>query len=110
MRQTTDGSITVLQGRCVGGSTVHNLCYAFRTPPPILQLWREGHGLPSLTDASLDFERVTCHVVATGLFAAVQAEIFFAVDESVGYELSGSWSVVGPSGLGGTTRSARDRV
>ena len=25
-------SITVLQGRSVGGSTVHNLCYAFRTP------------------------------------------------------------------------------
>ena len=34
MRQTEDGSITVLQGRNVGGSTVHNLCYAFRTPGP----------------------------------------------------------------------------
>jgi choline dehydrogenase-like flavoprotein len=32
MRQTSDGSVTVLQGRCVGGSTVHNLCYAFRDP------------------------------------------------------------------------------
>jgi choline dehydrogenase-like flavoprotein len=64
MRQTTDGSITVLQGRCVGGSTVHNLCYAFRTPPPILQLWREGHGLPSLTEASLapSFARVEQHL------------------------------------------------
>src|SRR2546422_6401260 len=26
-RATTDGSIIVLQGRTVGGSTVHNLCY-----------------------------------------------------------------------------------
>ena len=60
MRQTEDGSITVLQGRNVGGSTVHNLCYAFRTPDPILALWRDEHGLPSLTDAALapSFERV----------------------------------------------------
>ena len=60
MRQTEDGSITVLQGRNVGGSTVHNLCYCFRTPDPILALWREEHGLPSLTEAALapSFERV----------------------------------------------------
>jgi choline dehydrogenase-like flavoprotein len=60
MRQTSDGSVTVLQGRCVGGSTVHNLCYAFRTPSPILRLWREAHGLASLTEASLapSFARV----------------------------------------------------
>jgi choline dehydrogenase-like flavoprotein len=60
MRATEDGSITVLQGRSVGGSTVHNLCYAFRTPEPILSLWREEHMLPSLTPAALEpsFERV----------------------------------------------------
>jgi choline dehydrogenase-like flavoprotein len=60
MRQTQDGGITILQGRCVGGSTVHNLCYAFRTPPPILRMWREEHALPELTDASLaeSFARV----------------------------------------------------
>jgi len=60
MRRTEDGSITVLQGRNVGGSTVHNLCYAFRTPDPILALWREEHGLPSLTAEALapSFERV----------------------------------------------------
>jgi choline dehydrogenase-like flavoprotein len=60
MRQTADGSVTLLQGRCVGGSTVHNLCYAFRTPPGILRLWREAHGLPSLTEAALEpsFARV----------------------------------------------------
>jgi len=60
LRQTEDGSITILQGRSVGGSTVHNLCYAFRTPDPILALWREEHGLESLTAESLtpSFERV----------------------------------------------------
>jgi choline dehydrogenase-like flavoprotein len=54
MRQTVDGSIQVLQGRSVGGSTVHNLCYAFRTPPPILRVWREEHGLGELTEEALE--------------------------------------------------------
>lgn len=60
MRQTEDGSIIVLQGRCVGGSTVHNLCYSFRTPDPILRMWRTEHGLPELTNAAMtpSFERV----------------------------------------------------
>jgi choline dehydrogenase-like flavoprotein len=60
MRQTSDGSIVILQGRNVGGSTVHNLCYCFRTPEPILRLWREEHGLPELTSEALaaSFERV----------------------------------------------------
>jgi choline dehydrogenase-like flavoprotein len=60
LRQTEDGSITILQGKNVGGSTVHNLCYAFRTPEPILELWREEHALPSLSPAALEpsFARV----------------------------------------------------
>jgi choline dehydrogenase-like flavoprotein len=60
MRQTADGGVIVLQGRNVGGSTVHNLCYAFRTPPAILAMWREAHALPELTDESMagPFERV----------------------------------------------------
>ena len=59
-RQTVDGGVIVLQGRNVGGSTVHNLCYAFRTPPEILALWREEHGLGELTDEAMagHFERV----------------------------------------------------
>jgi len=60
MRQTADGGVIVLQGRNVGGSTVHNLCYAFRTPPGILAMWRDEHGLPELSDATMaeSFERV----------------------------------------------------
>ena len=59
-RATADVAITVLQGRNVGGSTVHNLCYSFRTPAPILRLWREEHALPELTEAALEpsFRRV----------------------------------------------------
>jgi choline dehydrogenase-like flavoprotein len=64
LRQTQDRAITILQGRNVGGSTVHNLCYAFRTPDPILRLWREEHGLAQLTPESLapSFERVERHL------------------------------------------------
>jgi choline dehydrogenase-like flavoprotein len=60
MRQTEDGSVLVLQGRCIGGSTVHNLCYAFRTPDPILRLWRDDHGLAELTPEAMapSFDRV----------------------------------------------------
>jgi choline dehydrogenase-like flavoprotein len=60
MRATRDGSVVILQGRNVGGSTVHNLCYAFRTPDPILRMWREEHGLASLTAEALEpsFARV----------------------------------------------------
>ncbi len=39
-RATEDQSVVILQGKNVGGSTVHNLCYCFRTPPPIVEKWR----------------------------------------------------------------------
>jgi choline dehydrogenase-like flavoprotein len=60
LRQTRDGAIQILQGRSVGGSTVHNLCYCLRTPDPILRLWREEHGLVGLTPEALEpsFRRV----------------------------------------------------
>lgn len=59
-RATVDQSILVLQGRNVGGSTVHNLCYCFRTPEPILELWREKYGVREMSGADLrpSFERV----------------------------------------------------
>lgn len=53
MRMTVDGGINILQGRNVGGSTVHNLCYAMRTPDPILRMWREELGLGELTPEAL---------------------------------------------------------
>lgn len=55
-----DGDLLVLQGRCVGGSTVVNGCVAFRTPDHILQDWQKKFGLDNLTSAALDpyFSRV----------------------------------------------------
>jgi len=59
-RATTDQSILILQGRNIGGSTVHNLCYCFRTPAPILEKWRREDGLRAMSfeDMRPSFERV----------------------------------------------------
>jgi choline dehydrogenase-like flavoprotein len=59
-RATTDQSIVILQGRTVGGSTVHNLCYCFRTPEPILRKWQREDGVRDLAPADMlpSFERV----------------------------------------------------
>ena len=40
LRRTRDGSIVISQGRGVGGSTVHNLCYAVRPPQALLYRWQ----------------------------------------------------------------------
>jgi choline dehydrogenase-like flavoprotein len=58
MRTTDNGEISVLQGRGVGGSTVHNLSYCFRAPDPILQLWEEEHGVRDLESLDASFDRV----------------------------------------------------
>ena len=51
LRRTRDGAIVISQGRGVGGSTVHNLCYAVRPPQVLLDRWR-------VPDLSSNFERV----------------------------------------------------
>lgn len=59
-RATDDQSVLILQGRGVGGSTVHNLCYCFRTPEPILDKWRREDGVREMSYADMvpSFERV----------------------------------------------------
>lgn len=49
-RQTADKAISILQGRCVGGSTTVNWTSSFRTPSDTLRYWREQFDLPGLTD------------------------------------------------------------
>ncbi|MDP2228889.1 MAG: GMC family oxidoreductase [Moraxellaceae bacterium] len=49
-----DGDLLVLQGRCVGGSTVVNGCVSFRTPDYILEDWQRDYGLGNLTPAALE--------------------------------------------------------
>ena len=42
-RTTSDGAISILQGRSVGGTTTVNWTSSFRTPAPTLKHWAEVH-------------------------------------------------------------------
>lgn len=53
MRATHDGSVLISQGRGVGGSTVHNLCYAVRPPNSILARWEAEFGIQDLSPSDL---------------------------------------------------------
>jgi len=53
-RRTMDGAMTILQGRCVGGTTVINWTSSFRTPIATLQHWQETYGLKDFSRDSLD--------------------------------------------------------
>jgi len=52
-RMTTDLAITVLQGRGVGGSTIHNTNLCKRAPDAILELWAQRHGVVGCTPGDL---------------------------------------------------------
>ncbi len=47
-RKTLDDAISILQGRCVGGSTTVNWTSSFRTPPSTLAYWQREFGLGEL--------------------------------------------------------------
>jgi choline dehydrogenase-like flavoprotein len=50
MQMSTDARFQVLQGKCVGGSTVVNNAVCFELPEHVLERWNDGNGL----DAGLD--------------------------------------------------------
>jgi choline dehydrogenase-like flavoprotein len=52
-RKTTDEGILILQGRCVGGSTVVNWTSSFRTPPATLAHWQQHFGLNQFTESAM---------------------------------------------------------
>jgi choline dehydrogenase-like flavoprotein len=52
-RKTRDQAITILQGRCVGGSTTVNWTSSFRTPDETLHWWRERWALPGYEPEAL---------------------------------------------------------
>jgi choline dehydrogenase-like flavoprotein len=52
-RKTADKAITILQGRCVGGSTTVNWTSSFRTPSATLAYWRDRFGLADYGDEQL---------------------------------------------------------
>src|SRR3954471_20084220 len=52
-RKTRDKAITILQGRCVGGSTTVNWTSSFRTPVSTLDYWRTHFGLDGFGNDAL---------------------------------------------------------
>lgn len=52
-RKTKDKAITILQGRCVGGSTTVNWTSSFRTPGDTLDYWRAHFGLEGYSHEQL---------------------------------------------------------
>lgn len=65
-RQTDDGLVTVLQGRGVGGSTIHNTNLCKRAPERVLEEWAERFGLdgwrPEALRADFDAVEADLHV------------------------------------------------
>jgi choline dehydrogenase-like flavoprotein len=59
-RRTVDRAISILQGRCVGGSTTVNWTSSFRAPAATLDQWQRAHGLASMDAAALApwYERI----------------------------------------------------
>ena len=52
-RMTADGAISILQGRCVGGSTTVNWTSSFRTPKPTLDYWTDALGVRDCREADM---------------------------------------------------------
>jgi choline dehydrogenase len=52
-RATSDGAISIFQGRAVGGTTTVNWTSSFRTPPGTLKQWAEAHGVKGMSEAEM---------------------------------------------------------
>ncbi|WP_019452118.1 GMC family oxidoreductase [Cupriavidus sp. BIS7] len=52
-RATSDGAISILQGRSVGGSTTVNWSSSFRTPPKTLAHWAAEHAVTGHSEAEM---------------------------------------------------------
>jgi choline dehydrogenase-like flavoprotein len=81
-------------GRTLGGTSHINSATCFRTPPPVLELWRERFGLEELTEDEIDpyFRRVEreINVIQTPAeFAGKNAAVVKRGADRLGY--SGDW-------------------
>ncbi|HWP81354.1 MAG TPA: GMC family oxidoreductase [Bacteroidota bacterium] len=59
-QSTDDLSVTILQGRCVGGSSTVNWTTSLRTPEFVLNAWAKSFGLSGLSPKAMEpyFDRV----------------------------------------------------
>ncbi|MDK2776688.1 MAG: GMC family oxidoreductase [Pseudomonadota bacterium] len=52
-RMSKDGAMSILQGRCVGGTTVINWTSSFRTPEPTLEYWHNEFAVQGFSPAEM---------------------------------------------------------
>src|SRR5690554_6383184 len=52
-RMSKDGSMSILQGRCVGGTTVINWTSSFRTPEQTLEHWAKEFGVKGMSSEEM---------------------------------------------------------
>jgi|CZKU01.1.fsa_nt_gi choline dehydrogenase-like flavoprotein len=73
-RATEDLGIRVLQGRGVGGSTIHNTNLCKRTPDAILELWARKYGVAGASAADLQaaFETIERDLSVSEIPAALR--------------------------------------
>jgi len=73
-RATDDLAIRVLQGRGVGGSTLHNTNLCKRTPDAILDLWSTKYGVANVRPADMrdEFERIEADLSVSEIPASMR--------------------------------------
>lgn len=97
----SQGDITILQGACVGGSTVVNAALCFRTPDHYLRLWAEEYGLTNISTE-----------VLTPYFETVERNIWITQNEawesSPGAELIKQGMEAAGNPIGHAKRNVKD--
>jgi choline dehydrogenase-like flavoprotein len=119
-RKTLDKAITILQGRCVGGSTTVNWTSSFRTPAPTLAYWGDRFGLTDLGPESLVpwFERMEARLAVrdwtvppnenNAALARGAAKLGIAIG-AIRRNVSGCWNI-GYCGLGCPTNAKQSML
>ncbi|HWP19104.1 MAG TPA: GMC family oxidoreductase [Burkholderiaceae bacterium] len=109
-RKTADKGITILQGRCVGGSTTVNWTSSFRTPEATLEHWRRHYGLDEMTPEAMRpwFEQVErrLHIAPWAVAPNENNEVLRRGAQRLGFEahviprnVQGCWNL-GSCGMG----------
>ena len=119
-RKTLDKAITILQGRCVGGSTTVNWTSSFRTPDATLAYWRDRFGLSDLAPAALApwYERMEARLAIgewtvppnenNALLARGAAKLGIATG-AIRRNVSGCWNI-GYCGMGCPTNAKQSML
>jgi choline dehydrogenase-like flavoprotein len=101
MQMSTDARFQVLQGRCVGGTTVVNNAVCFELPDHVLERWNDGNGL----NAGIDEGELAAAFARLREFVPIDrmtgtqtlaggARKFRAGVEALGLDRSGDFDVV----------------